>query len=138
MQIVSEININASPEKIWAILMDFKAYPEWNPFVKSISGDPVVGKHIHVVLPGMKFEPEVLVLEENREFRWKGKLLVKGLFDGEHYFVLEVMGDGVTRLLHGENFSGMLVPLFKKRLEGETLESFKAMNQGLKERAEGI
>ena len=30
-QIVTEIDIAASPERVWSILMDFSAYPQWNP-----------------------------------------------------------------------------------------------------------
>ncbi|MHB8211958.1 MAG: SRPBCC family protein [Acidithiobacillus sp.] len=30
-QVETEIEIAASPERIWSILMDFSAYPEWNP-----------------------------------------------------------------------------------------------------------
>lgn len=35
-EIKTEIVINASPEKIWAILKDFDKYPAWNPFIKSV------------------------------------------------------------------------------------------------------
>ncbi len=37
-QIETEIEIAASPERVWSILMDFSAYPEWNPFIRSLSG----------------------------------------------------------------------------------------------------
>lgn len=37
----------------------------------------------------MTFSPEVLKAERGKEFRWLGKFLVKGLVDGEHYFLLE-------------------------------------------------
>ena len=30
-QIVTQIDIAASPERVWSILMDFPAYPQWNP-----------------------------------------------------------------------------------------------------------
>ena len=33
-QIVTQIDIAASPERVWSILMDFSAYPQWN----SLSG----------------------------------------------------------------------------------------------------
>ena len=43
-QIETEIEIAASPERIWSILMDFSAYPEWNPFIRSLSGDVTPGQ----------------------------------------------------------------------------------------------
>ena len=68
-------------------------------------------------LEGMKpqvFTPKVLKLKKNREFRWLGHLFIKGLFDGEHYFVLEESDNGGTKVIHGEIFSGILVrPLLK-------------------------
>ena len=41
----AEIEIDAEPARVWAILMDFEAYPEWNPFITSIEGEQAVGGH---------------------------------------------------------------------------------------------
>jgi uncharacterized membrane protein len=35
-EIRTEIAINGSAEKVWNELMDFKNFPDWNPFVKEI------------------------------------------------------------------------------------------------------
>nr|WP_255305408.1 SRPBCC family protein [Acidithiobacillus ferrivorans] len=32
-QIETNIEITATPERVWSILMDFPAYPQWNPFI---------------------------------------------------------------------------------------------------------
>jgi len=45
-QIKTSITINASKESVWKILMDFENYPEWNSFIKSVSGDVKVGNQI--------------------------------------------------------------------------------------------
>lgn len=45
----------------------------------------------------MTFRPTVLVAEPDRELRWRGRLLVPGLLDGEHAFVVEPRGDGGVR-----------------------------------------
>ncbi len=34
----SEIEIGASPERVWQLLTDFDRSPAWNPFIRSISG----------------------------------------------------------------------------------------------------
>ena len=137
MKLHTEIIIEATSKKVWEVLMDFDSYGLWNPFIIEIKGEAEEGKTIEVNFPGMKFTPTVLTREENREFKWLGKLLFKGLFDGEHRFELEEMEEGRTRLIHSEKFSGLLVPMFRKKLLGETKEGFEQMNLKLKERVEG-
>lgn len=141
-QISTQIVINAPAAKVWQVLADFGAYPQWNPFIKSITGEGKQGSKLVVSIEppggqGMTFKPEVLVWVPNREFRWKGKLLVKGLFDGEHIFELSANPDGSTTLVQREVFTGILVPLFAKMLDTNTLAGFQQMNQALKARAEG-
>jgi len=46
----SEIEINASAERVWDILTDFASYPQWNPFIRSISGELEVGERLEVRL----------------------------------------------------------------------------------------
>jgi hypothetical protein len=135
-EITTEIIIHASPEKVWAILTDFKAYPNWNPFIKSVDGDVHVGNKIKVRLDGMVFKPKVLAFETNKEIRWIGRLLFPGLFDGEHTFLLIDNGDGTTSFIQRETFNGILVPLFHKKLDTDTKAGFEAMNKKLKVEAE--
>lgn len=131
----TEITINASKEKIWNTMMDFEAYPKWNPFIEHISGKKEVGAQLKAHLGGMKFKPFIIDLEENKRFSWIGKLFFKGLFDGEHIFIIEETEKGCV-FRQDENFSGILVPLFKKKLNTETKSQFEAMNRALKEQVE--
>lgn len=141
--IKTQITIDASPEQVWAVLIDFDQYPEWNPFLISVKGAPVVGTFLDNEIKTnekkiMKFQPEVLVAEANSEFRWIGKTFIKGLFDGEHYFKLKSNEDGSTTLTHGENFSGVLSGVIMKMIEEDTLKGFEAMNSALKQRVESM
>jgi hypothetical protein len=136
MNIETQIQINATAERVWNVFADFEKYPEWNPFVKSLTGEVAAGRQITAVLPGMTFKPAVLKFEKNKELRWLGKLLFKGLFDGEHYFILRENEDNSTTFIHGENFSGLLVGLFKSKLLTETKTGFEEMNVALKKRVE--
>ena len=36
----AEVEIDADPGSVWAVLMDFGAYPDWNPFIHADRGDP--------------------------------------------------------------------------------------------------
>lgn len=137
----TEIEISASAEAVWDILLDLPRHAEWNPFIRSISGEPAPGGTLKVTIcpPGgkpMGFSPRVLAAEPGRELRGLGRVLLPGLFDGEHYFLLEPAGEGRVRLVHGERFSGLLLPLLKRSLETGTRAGFEAMSQALKARAE--
>jgi hypothetical protein len=137
----AEIDIDASAERVWQILTDWSAFPEWNPFIRSLTGELEVGARLEVYLQasgarGMTFKPTVLTVEPNREFRWLGHLLIPGLFDGEHIFVIEPLGEGGVRFVQREEFRGLLVPLFASSLDRDTHRGFQEMNQALKARAE--
>lgn len=138
----SEIDIAAPAERVWAILTDFPAYPDWNPFVRAIRGKPERGASLVVRLQpsgakGMTFRPTLLAAVRNQELRWLGHLLVPGLFDGEHRFTIEPIAGGKVRFRQDELFRGMLVPFFKRALDRDTKRGFEEMNRALKARAEG-
>jgi hypothetical protein len=139
--IKTEIVINAPAEEVWNVLMDHEAYPQWNPFIKQISGSTQKGKNLAVTIQSkgndpMDFEPTVLINKKEREFRWAGKLLVTGVFDGEHYFILEQIGPNKTRFIQGENFTGILSGVFMKMIGKDTKGGFIAMNKALKKEVE--
>ena len=138
-QIETEIHIQAKAQRVWQVLMDFENYPHWNPFIKSISGEKKPGGLLKVTIQppefsAMTIKPKVFVCDENSEFRWKGSLIIPGLFDGEHYFLIEPQADHV-RFVHGEKFNGVLVSLFGSVLK-KTKKGFEMMNQALKVKSE--
>ena len=137
----SQIEINASAERVWRLLTDFASYPQWNPFIRSISGHPAPGERLQARIEppggrGMTFKPKVLSAEPNRELRWLGHLLVPGVFDGEHSFTIQPLEDNRVRFIQREAFKGLLVPLFARSLDTNTQRGFEEMNHALKERAE--
>jgi uncharacterized protein YndB with AHSA1/START domain len=42
-QLHTEIEINGPAERVWAVLTDFASYPEWNPFIRQVSGELNIG-----------------------------------------------------------------------------------------------
>jgi hypothetical protein len=137
----TQIEIAAPVERVWSILMDFPSHARWNPFIRSIEGSSSLGTSLNVSIQppgssGMRFRPTVLAVEPEREFRWKGKLLIRGLFDGEHYFTLQRRSDNKSVFRQGELFTGLLVPLLRRSLDGATKQGFIAMNEALKLEAE--
>lgn len=141
--IKTEIVINAPAEEVWKVLMDHQSYPEWNPFIKKISGSTQSGDYLQITLQSegnkpMNFKPLVLVNNTNQEFRWLGKLGFKGVFDGEHYFILEQIEPNQTKFIHGENFTGILSGLLMKMIGKDTEAGFEAMNMAIKNRLENV
>jgi hypothetical protein len=141
-QLRSEIDVHATPERVWQVLTDFAAYQQWNPFIIRADGEARRGRRLTLRMQpaggrATTFRPTVLEAAQGRELRWLGRLLVPGLFDGEHRFTIRPLGDGQVRLVQQEDFRGLLVPLLAGSLDRRTLPAFEQMNQALKRRAEG-
>jgi len=137
----TEIEFDGTPDEAWEVLTDLPAHAEWDPFITSFAGELRAGAKLKVRLQpeggrGMTLRPTVLVAEPGRELRWMGHLLVPGIFDGEHLFVIEPAGSGRVRLIQSERFGGVLVPLLWKKLEDGTRKGFEAMNRALARRVE--
>lgn len=141
--IENTITIAATPERVWQVLTDFPAHGEWNPFMRSISGRPDVGEQLEVVItpPGRTastFRPTVTAAEPGHRLEWLGHLRFRGLFDGRHAFELTATEDGSTLLVHREQFTGLLVPLVWRWMEGPTAEGFEQFNQALARRCAAV
>lgn len=137
----SEIEIQASDERVWQLLTDFPRFPHWNPFLRRANGELKPGARLEVYMQpsgakGMTFRPTILKVDPKRELRWLGHLFIPGLFDGEHIFTLEPLEANRVRFVQRERFTGILVPLLAHMLETDTRRGFEEMNQALKVQAE--
>jgi hypothetical protein len=139
-RIEAQVALPAVPSRVWGELMDTASMGSWNPFITSLSGVFQVGERLQVrVAPvggrPMTFKPRVTVVESCRRLEWLGTMGVPGLFDGRHSFTLTAVGDGCTRLVQAEEFSGALIP-FTGKLLSRTSAGFEAMNAALLARLE--
>lgn len=141
-EVVTRITIDAPPEAAWAVLTDFASFPDWNDFIQQIKGEAREGAWLEVRIrmqgaSPMTFRPKVRAVRPAQEFRWRGHLIVPGLFDGEHFFLLEPRGTG-SELTHGERFSGVVAGLLKSRMVPRLEASFAAFNRAFKARVEAL
>src|ERR687894_2152745 len=118
-EIITKIEINASPSRVWQILTDFENYPTWNTFIKKISGRPATNEKLEVHMPDprggtMVFTPTVLVAERDKELRWLGRS-EGDVFNGEQRFLIElIQNNNKVHFTQSEKFTGSMV----KSLEG--------------------
>jgi hypothetical protein len=136
-EVVTEIQIDASPDKVWRVLTANEEWAVWNPFITKSAGALVVGQKITntMEMKGQKpmtFKPTVLKADTAKELRWLGRLILPGLFDGEHYFKLEA-SDGGTKFTQGEIFRGILIGMLNM---DDVRASFGELNAALKKRVE--
>lgn len=140
-QIETTVIIDRSIDQVWEVFSDIEKYPEWSSFIESIEGELNEGEKLTVFIQppnedGMEFRPTLLKYDEKSELRWKGKMFFAGLFDGEHYFKFESISEKRTRLIHGEKFTGILVPFVLPRIKENTIKGFHQFNTALKTRVE--
>jgi hypothetical protein len=138
----TEINIDATPEVVWQVLTDLEEYADWNPFITSSVGTPVVGETLvnRMEPPGgmaITLKPQVTVVEEGKTFEWLGKIGFSGMFDGRHRFEIEPSPTG-TKFVQREALDGILVRVLRKSVDTSTKSGFEEMNTALKNRAESV
>jgi hypothetical protein len=140
-QIVTEIEIDATPSRVWQVLTDFEKYPTWNPFIKKISGVAARNEKLEVHMPDprggtMIFTPTVLAAERDRELRWLGRS-EGDVFNGEHRFLIEpIDNNNKVHFTQSEKFTGSMVASLEEWLDTAVKQNFEAMNRALKQRAE--
>ena len=140
-KICTDIVIETPINEVWDLLTDFDHFETWNPFITKIKGELEPGSklEVHLQPPGTKgvdITPVLTKVEPVNEFRWKGNLWVKGIFDGEHAFRLEELENGRTRLIQCERFRGILAPLILYVVGEKTRAGFERMNASLKKECE--
>jgi hypothetical protein len=141
MILTSEVDVDASPARVWEVLTDYSTYPEWNPFTVRAEGRIEVGSRLSLRMQpvgarAVSLRPTVVEAVEGSRLRWRGRLWMPGIFDAEHDFRVEAVDGGRSRLSQNERFSGLLVAVMARSLDRHTLPAFEAMNAALKQRAE--
>lgn len=140
-EIRTEIEIKASPEKVWSILTNINNWNTWNPIVVQASGTPTVGSELTITMrgedgkDGPKYTPLVTSFKEPSSFEWRAIMMSEFMFSNGRIFKLEKTDSG-TRLTNAETFKGMLVPLFWSKLNSHVPLMLAEMNGALKNTVE--
>lgn len=140
LRVQAEIQIDVPPSRVWEVLLDFEAYPDWNPFVLSVIGklgerSPV---RVRLGLPEgdeTEFDAEVIKNVADSELRFRSVTLHPWLLLREQFWQLHPFGEGRCRFVQGMDVSGVLLKLGGKTPE-RMARGFVYMNQALKRRVE--
>ncbi|MEJ2445769.1 MAG: SRPBCC domain-containing protein [Exilibacterium sp.] len=134
----SEVVIKASAERVWSVVSAFDKYPEWNPFLLSITGNLREGEPLSVKVKMQDktnlFKVRVTRVSAGREFRWQTGW--KGLLRSEHYFSVRKINESKVSFRQGEIFWGVFSFIIGHGLLEQAASNFERMNEALKQRAE--
>ena len=135
-EIRTEIEIEGTAQEVWDTLTDFESYSEWNTGFVRAEGRAEVGETLHITFSQTagrttKMHPTVLAADPRHELRWLGRLLMPGIFDGEHRFEIHETEPGRVTFVQSEQFRGVLVPFVRSMIEGNTLSMLERVNVDL-------
>lgn len=109
--------IHAPAAKIWALLTNARAFPEWNSTVTRIDGEIAQGQRLAIqvpLAPGRTFKPKVTKLVPNQEMVWSDGFAP--MFRGVRTFRLTEKAPSVTEFSMTETFAGLMMPMIKGSL----------------------
>jgi uncharacterized protein YndB with AHSA1/START domain len=131
-----ERRIDASPERVWALLTDTASYRDWNRAVVSIEGAIAPGGTISlvsIVNPKRTFKLHITEMTRPNRLVWSDGMPL-GLFKGQRTYLVQPR-EGVTHFEMTEAFSGPLAGVFTKAIPDLT-PSFELFADSLKAAAE--
>ncbi len=138
MRFESSIDINAPPDRVWALMDKLEQWPQWMPSIKKIErvskGPLAIGSQLSVtakvsgltvklLMTIIKFVPEQTVVMQGRAL---GTSLTR-------FYILEPL-DGKTKVTIGGDVSGALAWLARRGGQAVSDE----MTQAAKKRIEGL
>lgn len=136
MQVAVGININATPEKIWALLTNAKDFPRWNSTIQEIDGNIAPGETIKLVAkiaPDRTFKLRVTDFTPPSSMVWQDG--AAPMFKGVRRYTLTPKPDGTTDFEMAEEFAGLMLPMIAGSLP-DFSQPFEQYAADLKREAE--
>lgn len=132
-----EIVINASPKKVWQVLRNTNAYPEWNPTMQLVKGNINVGNNIIYKFtqnPNTSYEVPITVKQiiPNKLLNQAGGYLF--ILTYNHKYILEPQGN-TTKVIINENYNGIGVNFWNPK---PVEKAYRMLNEALKKRVETV
>lgn len=140
-KITTEAHITSTPTTVWETLIKLENWSVWNPIVSKVQGDPVIGKELTITMADSKgnanksYKAQVTELVQNQRFVFTANMMTKFLFSAKRVIELKATETG-TLLIQQEIYTGVLVPLFWKKLSTDAKTMLNQMNHSLKKEVE--
>ena len=114
-----DVDIRATPEKIWSLLTSVADAPRWNSTIREIDGRVALGEQLKIKVPisTRTFTVKVDTFEPHRRLVWSDG---NAVFRGVRTYTLTPKGAGSTAFSMEEVFTGFMLPLI-----GMSLPDFK-------------
>lgn len=123
-----EITVNAPIDKVWDVLIDLSAWPNFDPNFSDVRLEPTVsvGARASFKIRGFPIQGTFAVVSPNQELTWVGKSLWTKAIDRH---VVGAISIDTSRLILEESLSGILVPLMysSERLQRQHQEWLNAI-----------
>ena len=137
--VYTEIIINASIEKVWRELTNFKEMPTWSKSLQKIEGDFRKNGQSEVHFMDNKgkvgiYKHELIHFEEGKLFGWSDPFIL-GITDN-HIYQLEKISENQTKLIQSDEANGFATLFMGNFIMNFFLKSYTEFNQTLKNRIE--
>lgn len=140
-KVQASIIIEASPEKVWTVLTDFKNLNEWSSSFQNLSGEFNKDGQIEVVFKSpfggdTKMKKKLFHFKNGISFGWTGVFMM-GMKD-DHLHMLKELPNGFTQFSQTDSISGGMSFLLGRILEKKMKKGYIAFNSELKKRVENL
>lgn len=138
--VAASLTIDAVPEQVWAVLVDFSHYEAWNSFVPKARASAQVGSRLAMRVQMRKnwlvgVSTRITIVDPPARLAWRTRY-PRWLLFSERTQVLTPLAPHLTHYQTSETFTGLLAPLLKFLLEKDLQRGFESMAHNLKRRTE--
>lgn len=132
-----EIQIDASPKKVWSVLIDTDNYDSWNPVMKLLEGTVKEGNQVKYQFT--QDAENISEIPSNVKKIVPDELLNQGggmpfILTFDHKYILEPSGNGTKLTIH-EDYAGVYVNFWNP---APVEAAYGRLNEAIKQRVESL
>ena len=140
-EIRTEVEIEATPEEVWAILSDVDGWSSWNTTVHASSGQFAQDAQMDITMKNKKgdagphYKPMITTCTPPFKMRWRAKMMAGFIFTNDKLIEISATESG-CKVTHSELFGGLMFKMMSGAMKTGVPPILDAMNRDLKSKAE--